>query len=81
MQNGIQTLQTTNDADVLILKTAVELSSHSSVTVIGEVVDLAIFLIAFTTPAQDIQLLNLGQKKNQNNPTKRCSRMTLNIFC
>lgn len=64
-ENGIRTLQATNDADVLIVKTAVEQSSYSSVAVVGEDVDLAVLLIAFTPPTQDIMLLKPGRGKTK----------------
>lgn len=64
-ENGIQTLQATDDADVLIVKTAVEQSTHSSVAVVGEDVDLAVLLIASTPPTQDILLLKPGRGKTK----------------
>lgn len=64
-ENGIKTLQATDDADVLIVKTAVELSTHSSVAVVGEDVDLAVLLIALTPPTQDIILLKPGRGKTK----------------
>lgn len=60
-ENEIQTLQATDDADVLIVKTTVELSSHSS-AIIGEDVDYAVLLRGSTPPTQDILLLKPGRE-------------------
>ncbi|CAH2107272.1 unnamed protein product [Euphydryas editha] len=64
-ENGIQTRQATDDADVLIVKTTVEQSIDSPVTVVGEDVDLAVLLIASTPPTQDILLLKPGRGKTK----------------
>ncbi|MBW0528211.1 hypothetical protein O181_067926 [Austropuccinia psidii MF-1] len=60
-EKGINTLQASDDADVLIVKTAVEQSTHNSVAVVGEDVDLAVLLIASTPPTQDIIMLKPGR--------------------
>lgn len=62
---GIHTLEATDDADVLIIKTAIEQSTYSSVTVVGEDVDLAVLLIASTPPTKDILLLKPGRGKTK----------------
>lgn len=61
-ENGIQILRATDAADVLIVKTTVELSSHSSEAVIGEDVDYAVLLRGSTPPTQDILLLKPGRE-------------------
>lgn len=60
-EKGIHTLQATDDADVLIVNTAVEQSTHNSVAVVGEDVDLAVLLIASTSPTRDIIMLKPGR--------------------
>lgn len=60
-ENGIQILQATDAADVLIVKTTVELSSRSS-AIIGEDVDYAVLLRGSTPPTQDILLLKPGRE-------------------
>ncbi|CAG9820725.1 unnamed protein product [Phaedon cochleariae] len=50
-------IDSSDDADVLTVKTAIEQSSHNSVAVVGEDVDLAVLLIAHTSPVRDILLL------------------------
>lgn len=60
-EKGIHVLQATDDADVLIVKTAVEQFTYDSVTVVGEDVDLAVLLIASTPPTQVIVMLKPGR--------------------
>lgn len=62
-KNGINTLQASGDADVDIVKTAINRSQNSSVAVIGEDVDLAVLLVAKTPTDRDILLVKPGRGK------------------
>lgn len=59
--HGVRTLQAQNDADVLIVDTAVELSHTTAVAVIGEDVDLIVLLMAKTPGDQDIIFVKPGR--------------------
>ncbi|KAL4131496.1 hypothetical protein QTP88_008799 [Uroleucon formosanum] len=61
LEKGIHTLKAIDDADILIVKTAVEQSTHDSVAVVIEDVDLAVLLIASTPPTRDIIMLKPGR--------------------
>lgn len=60
----LQTLQTTNDADIFIIQTTVEQNNPLTVLLLSSVdVDLAVLFIAFTSPAQDNLLLKPDRGK------------------
>lgn len=64
-ENGINTLQSKDDADVLIVDTAIEISDTSSVAVIGEDVDLILLLIDKTPDGRDIVFQKPGRGKTE----------------
>lgn len=68
-KNGIQIQQASDDADVLIVNTAIEqlMGGASNVAVIGEDVDLAVLLLAKTPPESNILFIKPGRGKVQTN--------------
>lgn len=68
-ENGITTQQASDDADVLIVSTAIQKSmgKTSNVAVIGEDIDLAVILIANTPPDRNILFMKPGRGKVETN--------------
>ncbi|KAG5877242.1 hypothetical protein JTB14_019620 [Gonioctena quinquepunctata] len=62
-KNGMKTLQASSEADVDIVKTAINKTQNSSVGVIGQDVDLAVLLVAKTQTNRDILLVKPGRGK------------------
>ena len=62
-ENGIETLQASDDAGVLIVNTTIEKSNSTLVAVIGEDVDLAVLLMVKTPTNRDILLVKPGRGK------------------
>ena len=65
VENGISVKQATDDADLLIIQTAIHesLSSVSNIAVVGEDVDLLILMAALTPENRNITFLKPGRGK------------------
>lgn len=61
--HGINTRKATDDADLMVVATAIEKSRDSAAVVIGEDIDLAVLLIARTLSDQDIILVKPNRGK------------------
>lgn len=66
-ENKIHVLQAPDDADKLIIDTAVPLPPNENVAVIGEDVDLWVLVIALARPERNIifYCTNMGKKKEE----------------
>ncbi|KAL1448118.1 hypothetical protein WDU94_000625 [Cyamophila willieti] len=76
-EKGIFTHQSESDADLLIVKTAIDKSAFNPVALVGEDVDLAVLLMACTPSTRDVFMINLAEERRRwlHSRHKKCNNL------